>query len=193
MSAAADLIPAQPYSSWVLWLGLFLLIGSGALAGWLRISTRIPPAPRQLLAPKYVGMVSLRERRLLESQLDRIQARVAGGEVSPAAAHLEVAAVLRALGTFASGRNLEVATFDEITRTMRMAWPQYLAVLQTCQEPSFAPAAAPPIEDTLARTRALVLSVSPPDPQVSDGAQFWRDWWGRLCRRPQGPPGGGAP
>ncbi|MBD3689526.1 hypothetical protein H8R18_08340 [Nanchangia anserum] len=181
IAAAGDLIPTTPFGAWVLWLGMVLVFGSAAVAGWMRIVMRIPPAPRQLLRQRSLHEISIEERRLLLSQVDEVRAEAVSGQQSLSQTHLSLAAILRALGTRATTQNLEVATLGEIRRALGDIWPDFCDTLARCQEPSFAALSRADLEENLTRVRTLIYNAT----QAADvpDAPRWRDRFGRAPQR----------
>ncbi len=80
--------------------------------------------------------ISEAERRRYRGLLDQIRLRQADGELDLRGVHLAVAGLMRALGTQRSGRDLEVATVEEIDRLVP-SWPELVDVLRECEQPSF--------------------------------------------------------
>ncbi len=76
------------------------------------------------------------ERRRYLSLVDQIAERGDSGELDGRGLHLALAGLMRALGTARTGRDLEVATVEEV-EALVPSWPQLGAVLQACERPSF--------------------------------------------------------
>lgn len=163
---SASLLPTTPFGAWVVWLGIVIMLTASAWAGWIRILTHTPPAPRQLLRQDSLFAVSVRERSLFLSQVDEVEADAAAGRIDLSEAHLRLAAILRALGTQATRQNLEVATTREIHRALDGVWPDFTHTLSACQEPSFAALSSADLADSLERVRGLIAAAT----RAADGA-----------------------
>jgi len=80
--------------------------------------------------------ISQAERRRYLSLVDEIGGRRDSGEFDARALHLALAGLMRSLGTARTGRDLEVATVDEV-EVLTPSWPELVAVLRECEQPSF--------------------------------------------------------
>lgn len=76
------------------------------------------------------------QRERYHEFLTSIHERYEQGEWNEAGASLAVAGLMRALGTERSGRDLEVATAEEVRALVPM-WPQLADLLARCEAPSF--------------------------------------------------------
>ncbi|MDU0969211.1 MAG: hypothetical protein E7A79_09030 [Actinomycetaceae bacterium] len=167
------LLPTTPFGAWVAWLGMVMILAAAAAAGWIRILTHTAPAPRQLLHQDTLYELSRRERAIFFDQVDTVAGEVDRGVVTPSQAHLELAAILRALGTRATRQNLEVATTTEIWRAVGGVWPQFCQTLTDCQEPAFAAQDTADVGTMIERVRALIVAATQaadfPDPPGKHG------------------------
>lgn len=121
------------YPNWMWVLGVILallVVGwvAGCLVRWWRSEDSDVPA---LLS------ISEAERRRYLGLVEEIGDRHEGGELDLRDLHLALAGLMRALGTARTGRDLEVATVDEV-EALTPTWPQLVAVLRECEQPSFA-------------------------------------------------------
>jgi hypothetical protein len=121
------------YPNWMWVVGAVLAVMAAAWVGvclWRWWRSEETDAPELLT-------ISEAERRRYLGLLDEIQARARGGELDGRGVHLAVAGLMRALGTARSGRDLEVATVEEV-EALVPSWPELVDVLRECEEPSFA-------------------------------------------------------
>lgn len=120
------------YPNWMWVVGVLALVLVAAwvgamLARWWR--SERPDAPELLT-------ISQAERRRYLGLVDQIAGRRDAGELDLRGVHLALAGLMRALGTQRTGRDLEVATVEEVAALVP-GWPQLAAVLRECERPSF--------------------------------------------------------
>lgn len=119
-----------PNWMWVLGVVLAVLVVSwvvGCLVHWWRSEETEAPA---------LHSISRAERMRYLALVEEIRARRDGGDYDLRALHLALAGLMRALGTARTGRDLEVATVEEV-EVLTPTWPQLAAVLRECERPSF--------------------------------------------------------
>jgi len=136
---------AYPNWMWVVGTVLALLVVAwvvGCLVRWWRSEEADVP---ELLS------ISQAERRRYLSLVEEIGGRRDSGEFDLRSLHLALAGLMRSLGTARTGRDLEVATVDEV-EVLTPTWPELVAVLRECEQPSFQG------DPSGAEDRALILA-----------------------------------
>lgn len=121
---------AYPNWMWVVGIVLALLALAwvvGCLVRWWRSEETDAPV---LLT------ISQAERRRYLGLIDEIGERRDRGDFDLRDLHLALAGLMRSLGTARTGRDLEVATVGEV-EVLAPTWPELVAVLRECEEPSF--------------------------------------------------------
>ena len=76
------------------------------------------------------------ERRRYLGLIDEISERTSAGDLDRRGMNLAVAGLMRALGTQRTGRDLEVATVEEVAALVP-TWPELIEVLRETARPSF--------------------------------------------------------
>ena len=131
-----------PHWMWITGCVLILLV-----IAWLSICLWRWRNAREADHPELMT-ISQAEKKRYNELLTQIAARQDEGDLDTRGVHLAVAGLMRALGTQRTGRDLEVATVEEI-RQLGPTWTERADVLNACEDPSFQ-------EENQADTRAVI-------------------------------------
>ena len=153
--------PPLPYPTWMLVVGIALLVAAIVLAVFARRLLRdgsrgkkADPSPEK--PPTVVPYFDPFESKMRHvAQLDRLRQSYDMGQVDSRVAHEEISRVARSFAHEATGIDVRNYTLEELRRS---PYPALAGLIEICYEPEFAESSSVDPRDSIERAKAVIWS-----------------------------------